>query len=626
MARAPSPPKANLQAIAAGYDLLRADPLFGSLLGITGFDDLPQQPFPADGYARLLLRRLNTRYATRLTDTSKVTLEVNPWQRATPAEWQNVIAQCLLHVAMNHIDPVRSDPAWRAACEIEATVMLRQLSIGQRPGDLALPDEQVGVRRLDHLAETIAADGGRGPDSFGRFGTAGTGQPTWSAEPDVPPFHDAMRAQNQAWFASAVRNAIANAVATAGDAARATRGRPRNPNSLAEKARSWCIAEYPLLAALAAAFDIVEDAEICQRAGIAIAAVNSEERRLYINPHFAWTWPAMQFVMAHELLHVGLRHEARRQGRDPYLWNVACDFVINGWLVEMGVGRLPTDDLLLDPDLGLERDSAEALYDRIVRDLRLRRRLAKQRTLGGVGRGDLLSDRPSGWWTGIGCDLDSFYRRALAEGLDLHLAGPPRGLLPGDLVEEIRALQQPPIPWDVKLGQWLDQYFPPAERRRSYARASRRQSATPDIPRPVWERPPVAVASRTFGVVLDTSGSMSSRLIGRALGAIVSYALSREVPAVRLMQCDAAVHDMGYVDPERLAGTVEIRGRGGTVLQPAIEKLLRAKDFPKDAPILVITDGGTDLLTIPRDHAFLMPDGARLPFRSIAPRFAFDEG
>ena len=42
----------------------------------------------------------------------------------------------------------------------------------------------------------------------------------------------------------------------------------------------------------------------------------------------------------------------------------------------------------------------------------------------------------------------------------------PRGLLPAGLIEEIRALSQPPIPWDVELAQWFDHYFAPLERRR----------------------------------------------------------------------------------------------------------------------------------------------------------------
>jgi predicted metal-dependent peptidase len=213
----------------------------------------------------------------------------------------------------------------------------------------------------------------------------------------------------------------------------------------------------------------------------------------------------------------------------------------------------------------------------------------------------------------------------MAEGLDLHMTSCGRGLLPGDLVEEIRAIQQKPIPWDVRLGQWMDAFFPLLEARRSFARASRRQASTPDIPRPVWIVPEERLATRTFGVVLDTSGSMPARLLGRALGAIAAYALSREVPAVRVMQCDAGVHDMGYMKPEALLGSVEIRGRGGTVLQPAITRLEGDDRFPKDAPILVITDGCCDRLEIRREHAYLMPEGARLPFRTEAPQFHFEK-
>ena len=46
---------------------------------------------------------------------------------------------------------------------------------------------------------------------------------------------------------------------------------------------------------------------------------------------------------------------------------------------------------------------------------------------------------------GAYCDLDEFYRRGLAQGLDLHQRQ-ERGFLPGDLVQEIRALSHPPLP------------------------------------------------------------------------------------------------------------------------------------------------------------------------------------
>ena len=82
---------------------------------------------------------------------------------------------------------------------------------------------------------------------------------------------------------------------------------------------------------------------------------------------------------------------------------------------------------------------------------------------------------------------------------------------------------------------------------------------------------------------------MDRALLAKALGAIASYSIAREVPAVRVVFCDAAVYDQGYMPPEAIAGRVRVRGRGGTVLQPGIDLLNQAKDFPKDAPLLVIT-------------------------------------
>lgn len=173
----------------------------------------------------------------------------------------------------------------------------------------------------------------------------------------------------------------------------------------------------------------------------------------------------------------------------------------------------------------------------------------------------------------------------------------------------------PPIPWEVELAEWFDAQFPPLEKHRTYARPSRRQGATPDIPRPSYTLQERDLTSRTFGVVIDTSGSMSTKQIGLALGAIASYAVSKDVPYVRLIFCDAKATDAGYLPPEEIAGKVEVTGRGGTVLQPGVDTLEEAKYFPINGPILVITDGYIEPdLKIKREHAFLIPKGNRLPF------------
>lgn len=54
---------------------------------------------------------------------------------------------------------------------------------------------------------------------------------------------------------------------------------------------------------------------------------------------------------------------------------------------------------------------------------------------------------------------------------------------------------------------------------------------------------------------------------------------------------------------------------------PGIRLLEAAEDFPKDGPLLIITDTICDHLAISREHAFLIPEGKYLPFPARGPVF-----
>jgi predicted metal-dependent peptidase len=543
-------------------------------------------------------------------------IHAHPTRRAPSAEWTWVIAKNLLHLGFGHLDAKhqhRPDfEAWAVACDVVAARFLHELKLGKPPDDfpVAAVLEQVGGSiDEERLCERLRQQGI--PPLWRQLSTAGAGALALKYTPN--------QTSTQDWpklLAQGLRNAVSRAVDVAGGVdVTAYRPKPR-----IAKAREWFILRYPLLGALAAAFEVVDDTYICQRLQISVAAVDAEARTLYINSAANLTDDELRFVMAHELLHVGLRHQARRQGRDPYLWNVACDYVINDWLIEMEVGAMPDFGALHDPELrGL---SAESVYDRIAQDLR---RLRKLHTLRGHGLGDMMEDSVREWWrSGEGMRLDDFYRRCLVQGLSCYEDQQGRGYLPAGLIEEIRALYQPPIPWDVELARWFDHWFPPDEKRRSYARPSRRQSSTPDIPRPRYVPHEEQDKARTFGVILDTSGSMDTALLGKALGAIGSYAQAREVPLARVIFCDAQPYDQGYMPPEDILRSVKVKGRGGTVLQPAVDLLEKAPDFPPDGPILFITDGLTDVFRTHRPHAFLMPGAARLPFNPRGPVFRIE--
>jgi predicted metal-dependent peptidase len=523
-------------------------------------------------------------------------IEVNPLQRGTYEEWLWVLAHCLLHLGFGHLDgpPPRNRDEHVAHCR-EVVRFQEALRLGECP------------------FEVPGGVGGDGPDIAAppadppRAGPPCAGPPRAGPPRAGPPPALSWSDRLSIGLADAARYALADA-----GELRAEHARAPDPNTPWERARRWFVSAYPLLAALAGGFTVVAERDLVRRLNISIAAVDASVAEIYVNPFAALSPEEWRFVLAHEMLHAALRHGDRVGGRDPYLWNVACDYVINGWLVEMGVGDVP-DGLLYDPALtGL---SAEAVYDRIARDLRRLRRLA---TLRGRGLGDVLTEPVRG--VGDPTGLDDFYRRALTMGLANHYSQ-GRGLVAAGLVDEIRVLDQPPLPWDARLAKWFDEHVPAPSRQRTYARASRRQSASPDIPRPGWYLPEEVQRRATFGVVLDTSGSMDRALLGKALGAIASYALARDVPAARVVYCDAVAYDAGYVPVAEIAGRVRVRGRGGTVLQPGVRLLESASDFPEHGPILVITDGYCDVVRIRREHAFLVPAGHSLPFTPRGPVF-----
>lgn len=217
---------------------------------------------------------------------------------------------------------------------------------------------------------------------------------------------------------------------------------------------------YPLLGGLAAGFKILEDYEFCVREEIEIAAVDADLGEIYINPAVGLGKEEMKFILAHEYLHAGLQHRERCQGRDPYLWNIACDYVINGWLQDMQIGEMP-EEALYDEDL---KDlSAEAIYDRIIKDLR---KFSRLDTFRGNAKGDIMKKPFASYGKNKknGVSLDEFYRNALSQGLEYQKSS-GRGYIPVGLIEEIRALAVPPIPWDVELANWFEQYFPELQKK-----------------------------------------------------------------------------------------------------------------------------------------------------------------
>ncbi|MBR4626943.1 MAG: hypothetical protein IKO47_04470 [Ruminococcus sp.] len=546
----------------------------------------------------------------------------------TPKEWAYIIAHCMLHLCFGHFDADRMpgyfqqinekkqvwvnnyDPVlWNMACDIYITRFLADIKFGAT--DIATEKlSEFGTASTElKIYEKLADAHINGNTNC--FGTAGDYPDMAGTE--KPLTYGSGKNEYITRFAYVLAESVRSVIDSAG----AQNGNTSKRKTTMDKAAEWFVNHYPLLGGIAMGFKLVEVSPVNPNSEIEVAAVDVVKGEIYVNPAAGLTLEEWKFVIAHEYLHAGLQHHARRNGRDHYLWNVACDFVINGWLNEMQIGVMPQKGLLYDQEL--KNLSAEEIYDRLIENIR---RNLKYVTFRGYGRGDIIDN---GWekFGNGGTSLDDFCKSALRNGLEYHTAT-GRGYIPAGLIEEIKALSMPPVPWDVELAKWFDMWFAPVEKHRTYARPSRRQSSTPDIPRPNWVKPEIPEYSRTYAVIIDTSGSMTPTLIGKALGAAASYSVAKDVPLVRVVFCDAAAYDIGYVAPEDIAGRVMVKGRGGTVLQPAVDLIENAKDFPKDGPILIITDAGIESdLKVRREHAFLIPEGRRLPFRPRGKVFYF---
>lgn len=381
--------------------------------------------------------------------------------------------------------------------------------------------------------------------------------------------------------------------------------------------QEWFFRNYPFFSSLSAMFRIETDKDKCRERGIHYGAVDFNTKVIYLNefnlhPGKNDVSQEQIFVMAHEMLHVALNHAKRRKNREHLMWNLACDFVINNWLVEMCVGVPPAGVFL---DKKLSRLSAEEIYE-VLKENReaLREMMTMASTSAGHKYGkhknkkahlDMFGDDDEGKEFP---DMEDAAAKALLQGYNVH-CNLNRGLLPAGLEEEIKILQQPIIPWQVELASWFARHFPEEEKKRTYARLSRRQSSTPDIPRATYYLPIKETKTKTFGVILDTSGSMDKILLGKSLGTIAAYAKQYGVFEVKIIYCDASPYDAGYIKIDTLKDRIKVTGRGGTVLQQAVNYLENDKDFPDKAPILVLTDGFfEESLTIKRSHAFVVPD------------------
>jgi predicted metal-dependent peptidase len=127
------------------------------------------------------------------------------------------------------------------------------------------------------------------------------------------------------------------------------------------KSRVAMLLKYPFWGPLAARLKL-EEVEWCK-------TIATDGRKFYYNADFVSKLSdgEMIFGFGHELGHIIFDHMSRRGDREPQVWNMAGDYVINNMLIRESVGTAITTVPIL-ADRKYEGKTADEVYDDLMKN------------------------------------------------------------------------------------------------------------------------------------------------------------------------------------------------------------------------------------------------------------------
>ena len=355
----------------------------------------------------------------------------------------------------------------------------------------------------------------------------------------------------------------------------------------------------------------------------------TDGRTLYFNPAYVLSlaFSETQFMLAHEALHCALGHFARRGARLRAHWDMACDYAVNGLLIDDGM-KAPPEAAWSPVFRGLSAEEIYPLLPQAEPGATL-----DEHWFGAVQGGDFerrSADRPEVEEAFLdahrdGLDAVGFQLPTASEALALAQTWRSRlaasgieaaraGRLAGHWGAVVDAALEPRLPWRALLQRFLmrvarDDY--------SFARRSRRDGEA--------LLPGMESGEANLVIAIDTSGSIPRDALEDFLEEV--DALKGQIRAsIALLLCDAALAagtPLRFFPWERIALPDGPSGGGGTRFTPVFE-WVESEPVRPDA-LLYFTDAEGEFPDRAPDYPVLwlvtgnapVPFGERVQFRGM---------
>jgi predicted metal-dependent peptidase len=347
-----------------------------------------------------------------------------------------------------------------------------------------------------------------------------------------------------------------------------------------------------------------------------ISTAGTDGRDIFFNPDFLQSLPINQQdgLLLHELLHAALLHPSRVGTREPRLWNIAADIVVNGTILRERGFELPPGALR---DEKLEHLSVEEVYELLQQQGVNNFQLGELDLLSGNGVANEaqtgLNAHPGGH--NRADDVKAHWQQALQQAAVIAAAS-QSGKMSGGLDRELAAAMGAQLDWRSYLWRYLVQTptdFQGFDRR--------------FVGRGLYLETLAGESVRVY-VAVDTS-----RSVGVAEFQLFIDEVKGILGAYPHIDCHLYYADTELDGPYILGANSTLvmpQGGGGTSFVPFFDRVQENWDrqtpalciyltdgygeFPDPVPLLttlwVVTPGGLDLTEFPFGEAVRLIEGA----------------
>jgi len=290
----------------------------------------------------------------------------------------------------------------------------------------------------------------------------------------------------------------------------------------------------------------------------------TDGRKIFFNEEFLNSLSSQEqnALMLHEVLHMALLHVTRRQSRDPHIWNIAADIVVNDLIERNTSFPLPegaiTDDRFQDK-------SVEYIYEALLKSKKKYKLLISDILQPSNANNDESKKDSNNVTEPLSQEeideIESFWKdkMEILKNSSEHQLSSGKSSLPAGIEQEISTILEPEVDWRHALWKYVGKTpadFDDLDRRFIYKGLYLESLLTEAV---------------EVSVCIDTSGSVSDELLRQFAGELKG--ILRSYPNVKCSLFFADTDLVGPYEIDRIEQMPKAVGRGGTSFVPFFDYL-----------------------------------------------------